>query len=243
MRTIAIIQARTGSTRLPRKVLETIQGQTMLAHVVQRVRRATTLEAVIVATTTEPSDDPIVTACEGLGVAVFRGSESDVLDRYYQTAVAFPAEAIVRITADCPLIDAAVLDAVVTAFHEKQPDYASNVLERRYPRGLDTEVMRFATLEKTWREAQESYQRTHVTPYIYQNPQVFRLLSVPYQPEDLSGYRWTVDTADDLALVRAVYGRFPDNAFTWQEVLALVQREPALNAFNQHIAQKHLHEG
>lgn len=240
---LAIIQARTGSTRLPGKVLQDIGGQTMLARVVGRVQQATTVSQTVVATSTKTGDDPIEKVCSSLGIAVFRGSEQDVLDRFYQAAVAFGAQVVIRITADCPLIDPGLIDNVVTAFLAAQPDYASNILERRYPRGLDTEVMAMAALSRAWREAKEPYQRVHVTPYFYQNPQLFRLLSVPNEA-DLSHYRWTVDTPDDLEFVRLVYGRFANrHNISWQEVVTLLQQEPALAALNQHIQQKVLHEG
>lgn len=240
---LAIIQARTGSTRLPGKVLQDIGGQTMLARVISRVQQAATINQIVVATSTEAGDDPIEEVCNGLSVPVFRGNEQDVLDRFYQAATAFHAQAVVRITADCPLIDPGLIDAVVTAFLAAQPDYASNILERRYPRGLDTEVITMAALSRAWREAKEPYQRVHVTPYFYQNAQLFRLLSVP-NGTDLSHYRWTVDTPDDLEFVRLIYGRFANrNTITWQEVITLLQQEPALSALNQHIQQKALHEG
>ncbi len=242
MNVVAIIQARMGSTRLPGKVLRDIAGETLLARVIRRVQLAQTLDAVLVATTVAPADDDIVAACDHLGVPVFRGSEQDVLDRYWQAARACRADVIVRITADCPLIDPRVLDQVVTAFLEAQPDYASNVLERTYPRGLDTEVITLAALERAWRQADQPYQRAHVTPYIYQNPERFRLLSVKAEA-DHSYLRWTVDTAPDLAFVQAVFTRLGgDGTFSWRAVLDLLAREPELAEINLDIQQKALHE-
>ena len=172
----------------------------------------------------------------------FRGDEQDVLDRYYQAALAHQAEVVVRITSDCPMLDDAVSDKVVRAFLAVEPDYASNVLERSYPRGLDTEVLTFAALERAWREATVEHHRAHVTPYLYQNPQLFRLLSVT-NAQDFSRHRWTVDTADDLAFAREVYARFiGGGTFSWSDVLALIDREPALIELNRAVRQKELHE-
>jgi spore coat polysaccharide biosynthesis protein SpsF len=243
MKVVAIIQARMGSTRLPGKVLRDIAGETMLARVVRRVQLARMPDAVVVATTLAPSDDAIVAECVRLGVPAFRGSEQDVLDRYWQATCTHQADVIVRITADCPLIDPRLVDYVVAAFLEGQPDYASNVLERTYPRGLDAEVMTLATLERAWREAEQTYQRAHVTPYIYQNPDRFRLLSVRADA-DYSAYRWTVDTPEDLAFVQAVYARLRDKpAAPWTVVLTLLTGEPDLAEMNRDIQQKALHEG
>ena len=243
MRMVAIIQARLGSSRLPGKVLQDIRGSTMLARVVRRTQRALSLDDVVVATTVERADEAIVAECRKLAVSVFRGDEQDVLDRYYQAARTHRAEAIVRITSDCPLIEPEVIDKVVHAFLEARPDYGSNVLQRTYPRGLDTEVMSISALERAWQNATERYQRVHVTPYLYENPDQFRLLSVK-NAQDYSGYRWTVDTPDDLAFVREVYQRLGDgDAIHWMDVVALLAREPQLAELNRAIGQKALHEG
>lgn len=243
MNLVAIIQARMGSTRLPGKVLMDIGGASMLARVVNRTRRAQLVNQVIVATTTSPIDNLIAQECYKLGVGVFRGNEDDVLDRYYQAALKFNADAIVRITSDCPLIDSHLIDVVVNQIFLNQWDYASNVQTRWFPRGLDTEVVTFAALEHAWREATEPYQRAHVTPYIYQHPELFRLGAV-CADKDYSAQRWTVDTIQDLELVRAIYERFENQGtFGWREALAVVEREPRLMELNRAIQQKALHEG
>jgi spore coat polysaccharide biosynthesis protein SpsF len=240
---VSIIQARTGSKRLPGKVLKDIGGQTMLARVVLRTQRAAFLDEVVVATTVEAADQAIVAECKRLRVPVFRGDAQDVLDRYYRAVLFTDAKAIVRITADCPLIDPKIIDQVVGAFLDAGPDYASNVLKRSYPRGLDTEVFTFAALETAWKLATDEFQRVHVTPFIYQNPNLFKLLSVTHT-SDLSDHRWTVDTPEDLAFVRAVYQRLGDvESITWQQVLRLLSREPSLKELNQTVRQKHLREG
>ena len=226
-----------GSTRLPGKVLTDIHGHAMLWYVVQRTRAAETLDEVVVATTTEPADDAIVAFCREHGVGCFRGSEEDVLDRYYQAARDHNAQVVVRITSDCPLIDPEVVDKTVRAFLVEQPDYASNCVVRTYPRGLDTEVMTFRALELAWGGARQAYQRSHVTPYIYENPGQFRVLSVTGD-EDYSANRWTVDALEDLEFVGAVYDRLEGEGFLWSDVVRLLEREPELAEINRSVAQK-----
>ncbi len=243
MKTVAIVQARMGSTRLPGKVLKDIGGCSALTRVVRRARRARLLDAVVVATTVEIADEIIMDECARLQVAAFRGSELDVLDRYVQAARAFEAEAVVRITSDCPLIDPEVIDLTVRAFREQAPDYASIGLKRTFPRGLDTEVMTIAALERAGREAREPYQRVHVTPYLYQHPELFRLLEVT-GPHDYGHYRWTLDTPADLDFIRAVYARLHNtDEFGWRDVLRVLEREPELIEINRHVTQKALQEG
>lgn len=241
-RVVAIIQAHMASTRLPGKVMMDIGGRTMLARVVERTRRAALLDAVVVATTTHPGDEPVVAECARLGVPSFRGSEEDVLDRYWRAARAHRADAVARITSDCPLIDPGLIDRVVGAYREGRPDYASNSIRPTYPLGLSLGVAGMDALERARREAREVYQRVHVMPYIYQNPRLFRILSVAGD-EDLSGHRWTVDTPEDMAFVRAVYERLGnDDRFTWRDVLALLEQEPGLSDINRHVRQKTLKE-
>jgi spore coat polysaccharide biosynthesis protein SpsF len=242
LKIVAIIQARTGSTRLPNKVFADIQGHPMLWYVIQRARAANTLSEVVVATTTEPVDEAIVNFCKGLGVSCFRGSENDVLDRYYKAAQQYGAEIVVRITSDCPLIDPEIIDKTVQAFLAEQPDYASNTVVRTYPRGLDTEVMSFGTLQRAWHEANQPYQRAHVTAYVYENPDQFKILHVTGD-KDYSALRWTVDTPEDLEFVRAIYSRSEGDGSRLRDVLKLIEREPHLSEINQAIAQKALREG
>jgi len=227
-----------GSTRLPGKVLTDVGGRTVLARVLGRLRRATLIEDVIVATSNLPSDDAIVDECESLSVPCFRGSEADVLDRYYRTAQEFQTEAIVRITADCPLIDPRLVDETVRVFQAHEADYASNVIPRTYPRGLDTEVFTIEALAWAWLEARHPHQREHVTPYFYEHPEIFKRASATAEA-DYSRYRWTLDTADDLELIRTIYSRFNSrDDFSWTDILALMEREPGLVALNSHVLQK-----
>jgi spore coat polysaccharide biosynthesis protein SpsF len=240
---VAIIQARMGSSRLPGKVLMPIGNQSMLARVVNRVRRTQSIDQTVVATSTAPNDDAIVQECERIQVPVFRGSENDVLDRFYRAAIQYSATNVVRITADCPMIDPAVIEQVLLVFKTMHPDYASNCLERTYPRGLDTEVMTLSALERAWKESKFAFQRAHVTPYIYKNPDLFKLESV-VAGVDNSKYRWTVDTQEDLNLVRTIYIRLGNtDAFSWQDALMLMKLDPRLVTINQHVRQKELQEG
>ena len=241
-RILAIIQARMGSSRLPGKVLADIQGQPMLWRVIERVRVTTTVNDIVVATTTELADDVIASFCGEHGVNFFRGSGSDVLDRYYRTACRYEAQAIVRITSDCPLIDPEIIDQTVRAYSAAQPDYASNTVARTYPRGLDTEVLTFTALESAWSEARESYQRAHVTPYLYENPSRFRIVSVTGD-KDYSSHRWTVDTEQDLEFVRAIYSRGQGKEFRLRDVLRMIEHEPHLSEINRSVVQKSLLEG
>ena len=240
MRIVAIIQARMGSTRLPGKVLMELAGEPMLARCVNRTRRAQTLNEVVVATTVKPADDAIVRLCDEHNWPCFRGSEEDVLDRYYHAAIAHRADVVVRITSDCPLIEPEIVDRVVREFLDLQPeaDYACNVLPRRtFPRGLDTEVMRFDVLERAWREDDNPAWREHVTLYIQCNPDLFRIHGITNEV-DYSHMRWTVDIPEDLAFVRCIYDHFGHDRFSWREVLAVLEQHPEWLKINRHVQQK-----
>ncbi|HVS54017.1 MAG TPA: aminotransferase class III-fold pyridoxal phosphate-dependent enzyme [Opitutaceae bacterium] len=229
MKTVAIIQARMQSTRLPGKVLADVHGEPLLAWVVRRARQARTIDMVVVATSDLPADDQIVRFCRDEGVAHFRGSESDVLDRFYGAAQAFAAEVVVRITADCPLIDPTVIDQVVQAFHENEVDYASTGLIATFPDGLDVEVFRADALQQAWEQARKPSEREHVTPYLRTAPQFRRYNVESGFGAKLAEERWTVDEPQDLEFVRAVStalaGR-PD--FTMHDVLEILQQQPAI---------------
>jgi spore coat polysaccharide biosynthesis protein SpsF len=227
-----------GSTRLPGKVLMDLGGKTVLARVVHRLRRVALTQQIVVATSVSEKDDAVVTECDGIEVECFRGSEHDVLDRYYKCAKTCSADAVVRITADCPLVDPELVDLTIRAFLDTPCDYASNALVTTYPRGLDVEIFAMAALGRAWHEAKRSYEREHVTPYLYENPERFRLLSLTADA-DYTQYRWTLDTAEDLELLRAIYSSFRDrDDFGWREVLGLMQREPQLSEINAHVVQK-----
>lgn len=240
MRTTAIIQARMGSSRLPGKVLMEIDGKPMLTRVVSRVLRAEKIDDVVVATTTESQDDPVWEFCQQVGYQCFRGDHLDVLDRYYQAAKHYECESIVRVTADCPLIDPGVLDLVVGTFHDRFPqvDYVSNVLTtRHFPRGLDCEVFTFEALRRAWRVSTAPLFREHVTAYFYHHPEEFRLHGVHHET-DQSHHRWTVDTGDDIYLIREIYATMGTDDFTWLDVLEAAEHHPEWAEINGHIQQK-----
>lgn len=241
MKTIAIIQARMGSTRLPGKVLKPLAGDTVLGHVVRRVREAKRLKGVCIATTESPADDPIVAEAARLGASCWRGSENDVLGRYLGAAQALGASVIVRVTSDCPLFDGALLDKMLAEFSATNGlDYLSNVQERRFPRGLDAEIFTTAALSLAHRKAKQSHEREHVTPYIYHHPEQFRLSSF-VEKTDLSRHRWTLDTPEDWQFVEAIYAALGPR-FTTADVLNLLKAKPELAKLNAHVEQKKLNQ-
>ncbi len=241
MKIVAIIQARMGSTRLPGKVLLDLAGKPLLERVVQRCRRAAELAEVIIATTDNVAGDPIAELCAVRHWPCFRGSEDDVLDRYYQAARWSKAETVVRITSDCPLLEPEVIQRCVREFLEPPPvDYAGNGLPPlTFPRGLDVEVFSFAALERAWHEDGNPAWREHVTPYIYRHPEVYRLRAV-VNDVDYSDMRWCIDTQEDLALVRNIYEAFGTDGFSWREVVTLLQQNPQWLELNRAVVQKEL---
>jgi len=233
---VAIIQGRMGSSRLPGKVMAEIAGKPMLFHVVNRVRRAKKIHQVAVATSTHASDDPIAVFCDGNGISCFRGSEEDVLDRFYRAAKHFQADVIVRLSSDCPLHDPEVIDRVVEALLEGDADFVSGGMKTTYPDGLDAAAFPMAVLDQTWREAKLTSDREHVTTYIHKHPEIFRLKTVRCN-EDLSHHRWTVDEPQDLEFVRTVYSHLGDVPFGMRDILDLLTRHPELNKINTGIAR------
>jgi spore coat polysaccharide biosynthesis protein SpsF len=231
--TVAIVQARMGSTRLPGKVLMDIAGRPLLARVIDRARAIRGIDRVVLATTTGERDRPLLALAQHCGIEAFTGSEDDVLDRFYQAARQFKADVIMRLTADCPLLDPAVCERVLDRFRQGNVEYASNTQPPTYPDGLDTEVFSFAALERAWREAHLISERKHVTPYIWKNPDKFRLANVA-NDVDLSALRWTVDEAPDLDFVRAIYTWLDGDGqpIGMNDVLALLERKPDLQTLN-----------
>lgn len=242
MKIVAIIQARMRSTRLPGKVLMDIEGTTMLNHVFRRTSCSSLVEEIIIAASMQSQDEAITKECERLGAGSFRGSEDDVLDRYFKAALSRDASIVVRITSDCPLIDHQVVDRVVRELISSGADYSSNTISRTYPRGLDAEAMKIEALESAWKNADQPFQREHVTPYIYQNPSQFKLHPVTIE-EDHSSLRWTVDTVEDLEFVRKVFEHFGSNAdFAWTDVMRLLKENPDIATLNSQIEQKDLED-
>ncbi len=194
MRNVVIIQARMSSVRLPGKVLKTVMGKPLLGYLLERLERCQLVDAIMIATTTNGGDDPIVELAQDAGVEVYRGDEHDVLSRYYQAAGTASADTIIRVTSDCPLHDPAVIDLAIETFHRGGDlSYLSNSRLRTYPRGLDTEVFCFSALEHAWKNATQSYEREHVTPYILEHPEMFALGDFISGREGLTAHRWTVD--------------------------------------------------
>lgn len=240
---VAIIQARMGSTRFPGKILKRVQGKTLLEIQLERLKHSTLIQQIVIATTTQEQDNLVVDLCKQLDIDFYRGSEEDVLSRYYEAAVAFKANVIVRLTSDCPLIDPIIVDEVISSYLSKidSIDYVSNTLERTYPRGLDTEVFSFKALEKTYKEAVLQSDREHVTAYIYSNPNMFRIDQVKGR-DDYGNFRWTVDTPEDFELIHRIlkelYG--DKKPFYMHDIIELLTRYPDWNDINAHIEQKKL---
>lgn len=225
----AIVQAHMGSTRLPGKVLIDIQGKPLLEHVIDRVRTARVIDSIVIATTFNEHDKAIIEFAKKLDIPYYVGSEDDVLDRFYQAAKKYKAETIVRITADCPLLDPNVVDEVVSFYLEGNYDYVSNTNPPTFPDGLDTEVFSFESIERAWHEARLCSEREHVTPYIRKHPEVFRIGNVTCK-NDLSALRWTVDEDKDMEFVRKVYKQLYTEGmvFYMEDILNLLREHTEL---------------
>jgi len=234
LRTVAIIQARMGSTRLPGKVLMDLSSEPMLARVVERTRRARTVDEVVVATSILPADDRIARLCESRGWECFRGSEPDVLDRYYQAALRFGAEVVVRVTSDCPLIDPELIDQHVQTLleHISETDFVTNMLQQSFPLGLAVEAMPIDVLARMNRMSRTSQLREHVTTIAYERPEWFRIEHIRH-PIDLSEMRWTVDTAEDLEFVRRIFAHFGHDHFKWKEVWPVLDEHTEWSDINR----------
>ncbi len=236
----------------------------MLAHVIERAKRAKHVDEVVLATTTDPSDDPVAEFCAERGYNFTRGSLHDVLDRYYQTATEYDAEIIVRLTADCPVLDSDVVDKTIESREKRMGssgfDFVANRLPppmgRSFPIGLDTEVCTFAALENAWKNATKKHQREHVMPYLYENttlntenrllhtgisPRGFKIALFNHHP-DYGDLRWTVDTPEDLEFIRQVFARFDNDDFGWHDILSLLEKEPELAKINADVHHKTLME-
>jgi len=249
------------SSRLPGKVLLDIAGKIMIQRVIERTLRARTLDSVTVATTTDKSDDPIAAFAVSTGVPYTRGSLHDVLDRYYRAARSHNADIVVRITADCPAIDPALVDQAVKTLLDGGYDFVANRLpppfSRTFPIGLDVEVCTFAALERAWMEADQPFHHEHVMPFIYEgvtlntenltlktgiSPRGFKIALLNHTP-DYGSLRWTVDTPEDLEFMRKVFDTLEDkNDFTWYDLLAVVQKHPELAEINAQVRHKTMTE-
>ncbi|WP_337033160.1 glycosyltransferase family protein [Paenibacillus illinoisensis] len=242
MKTVAIIQARMGSSRLPGKVMKILKDRSVLGHVITRCLAIPSVDQVIVATSQMEEDSIICEEAERYGVASYRGSEKDVLNRYYEAAKRFDADHIVRITSDCPLLDPAISDKVIQHFIKSDYDYSSSSLSATFPRGLDTEVFTFEALRKCQLEATLEYEHEHVTPYIYQHPELFKVHKYANSCDE-SKYRLTLDTPEDWRLISLIYELlYNGDIFYWEDILQLLSEKPDLEAINANIKQKVLGE-
>lgn len=239
-----IIQARMGSTRLPGKVLMDIGGKTVLNHVVERISQCKNIDDIIIATTTLSKDDLIVKEAEKIGCKYYRGSEDNVLNRYYEAATYNRSDVIIRITSDCPLIDSKLVDEMLYFYMENNFDMVTNASpdnnnNRTYPRGLDTEIFSYNMLKKAKENATKTYQREHVTPYLYEN-----ITNIFYykNPIDYSKYRFTLDTPEDLILIKEIYKRLyiEENNFYLEDIIKVMEKNTHLYFINNNIEQKHI---
>jgi spore coat polysaccharide biosynthesis protein SpsF len=244
-RVVAIIQARMASERLPGKVLLDLGGQPVLSWVVRRASRAAGIHQVVVATSVSSDDDVIAAFCKEQGYFCVRGSLQDVLDRYTHAARQTDADVIVRLTGDCPLIDPGMLSENLNTFLSADPplDFAANRLpnERTIPIGLDVEFCTRDALEIAWREAQKPHQREHVMPFFYEHPDRFRILHIKNAP-DYGHLRWTLDTPEDLELLRQIVAHFENDDFSWEEVLTLFDNKPELALVNAAVQHRTQHD-
>ncbi|MBE0613480.1 MAG: glycosyltransferase family protein [Burkholderiales bacterium] len=234
MKAIAIVQARMASTRLPGKVLADIAGKPMLAWLIQRVSATPGIEKIIVATTDNADDDVLADWVTNVaGLACYRGSEQDVLDRYYRCARLYRSDLIVRVTADDPLKDPTIIQKAIDSFDATPTlDYCSNTIKPTYPEGLDIEVFRHASLERAWRESTLPSEREHVTPYIWKNASLFSVENFEYG-RDLSSWRWTVDKPNDIEFMNKVLGHFKnDPLVNFEAVIRYLELDPALARIN-----------
>ncbi|MBN3869132.1 glycosyltransferase family protein [Nostoc sp. JL33] len=239
MKTVIIVQARMTSTRLCGKVLKKVLDKPLLEYQIERLKRVNLADEIVIATTINSTDLPIIELCNRLSVPYFTGLEDDVLARYHGAAKEHHADVVLRVTSDCPLIDPQVIDKVIQFYLEHRYDYVSNCLERSYPRGMDTEVFSFIALHQAFVEATAQPEREHVTPFIYMHPERYRLAQIFYS-ENQSSHRWTVDTADDFELIKrileALYPQIPK--FTLEDCLHLLRQYPDWSLINAHVEQK-----
>lgn len=244
MRVNAIIQARCGSTRFPNKVFADINGKPLLWHVVDRLKYADLIDDIIVATTSNSKDDVIEEWCKDEGVKCFRGSEDDVLNRYYCASVAYPSDVIVRATADDPFKEPAVIDRVIRKLIDEHMDLVTNNFPPSFPEGLDCEAFTFSVLEEMEKVTYDSFEREHVTQYVYHNPEKFKIGNVTSETQ-LSSYRWTIDNQEDYEMVKAVYeNRQTDNndILRMKEILEILENNPEIAKINSQVKRSDMYK-
>jgi len=235
-RTIAIVQARMGSTRLPGKILFPLAGIPVIIHVIQRIKKCKNIDEIIVATTLQKDDLATIKVCSQFGIRVFAGSTEDVLDRYYQAALKFKAMHIVRITGDCPLIDPFIVDKVIRYNISHQSDYSSNTMPPTYPDGLDVEIFSFKTLKRAWKNARLPSEREHVTPYIKKHKELFKLSNIQNRI-DYSHFRWTLDNHEDYIFLQKFFSLFPVHTvpLAMRDIICTLENHPEFTNINAHI--------
>ncbi len=236
MEYLVMIQARCGSTRLPNKVMKNLCGKPQLQWVIERVQRSNKVDEVMVVTSIDKANLPILQLCAGLGVRVGVGSEEDVLDRFYQTARLLMPRYVVRVTGDCPCIDAGLVDDAISQMAD-DTDYCANTIVPTFADGLDFEVIKFSALERAWREADHAYEREHVTQYMIHHPELFRQVNITSPIGDFSGERWTVDGPEDFAVVEEIYAHFlyfeKKEVFGYMEILDFLNAHPQVRDLNK----------
>lgn len=238
MKYLAMIQARCGSMRLPNKVLKDLCGKPQLQRVIERVAKSKYVDEVMVVTSIEKSNLPILRLCANIGIRVGVGAEDDVLDRYYQTAKLLRPEYVIRITGDCPCIDYGIIDDMILRVNSSHEiDYCSNTITEDMADGLDVEIIKFAALEKSWKEAEHSFEREHVTQYILRHPEIFHIMDYVSPIGYFGEHRWTVDEPEDFAVVEKIYEHFLNEMnqedFTYRDILDFLNSHPEIRRINQ----------
>ncbi|MBK3494836.1 glycosyltransferase family protein [Viridibacillus sp. YIM B01967] len=243
MKIVGIVQARMGSTRLPGKVMKEINGIPLLEYQIERMQRSKLIDEIVIATTSD-NNDPIIQLCTKLNVSYFEGSEQDVLERYYNAAEQYDADLVVRMTSDCPLIDPEIIDSVIQYYCNNEYDYVSNTQTRTFPRGMDTEVFSMNALRSAFFNANEAYEREHVTPHLYLNSDKYTIGQYINSEKDISGFRLTVDTPEDFKLISIILLDLykMDKHFDLEMIIEKLENNPELIKINANIQQKKLGE-
>ena len=244
MKINAIVQARCGSTRFPNKVFADINGKPLLWHVISRLGYSEHIDNIIIATTVNKKDDIIEAWCCSEGIKCFRGSENDVLNRYYSASVAYPSDIIVRVTADDPFKEPAVIDKVISKLLDEKLDLATNNFPPSFPEGLDCEAFTFKVLEMMEKATQDSYEREHVTQYVYHNPDKFKIGNV-VSDIPLSSYRWTIDNQEDYDMVKTIYTkrkRGSNDILLMREILEILKENPEIAQINSSVKRSAMYQ-
>ena len=231
-----IIQARMGSSRLPGKIMKRVDGKFLLDYVIDQLKSSKKIEKIVVATTTLPIDNLICEHLSSKNITFFRGSSNDVLDRYFQCAKKFSINTIVRITADNPLIDPNIVDLVIDKYNNTKCDYGTNCLPRTFPYGTEVEIFSFKKLYEVWQNAKKPSEREHVTPYFYNNPDLFKIINLEHS-KNISNLRWTIDQENDLKLFQTIISKINHRPILLNDILALYSKEPKLFEQNKPIIQ------